>query len=78
MLGWLAASWRGYTVLLFGLVEVPKLLATRAPGWQWAGDIHQFLATYVLLTLVGLHVLAALYHHFIRRDNVLRRMLPGW
>ena len=76
ILGWLAASWRGYPVSLFGLVEMPKRLATRMQGWQWTGDIHGFLATYVLLTLVGLHVLAALYHHFIRRDNVLKRMLP--
>ena len=29
------------------------------------------------LTLVGLHVLAALYHYFWRRDRVLQRMLPG-
>ncbi len=77
ILGWLTASWRGYPVSLFGLFEVPKLLATRAAGWQWTGDIHEFLATYALLTLVGLHVLGALYHHFIRRDEVLKRMLPG-
>ena len=30
-----------------------------------------------MLTLVGLHVLAALYHYFWRRDGVLQRMLPG-
>jgi cytochrome b561 len=28
------------------------------------------------LVLVGLHVAAALYHYFIRRDGVLQRMLP--
>jgi cytochrome b561 len=27
--------------------------------------------------LVGLHVLAALYHYFVRRDGVLQRMLPN-
>lgn len=77
ILGWLNASWRGYPVSLFWLVEMPKLLATRISGWQWTGDIHKFLATYVLLALVGLHVLAALYHHFVRRDGVLKRMLPN-
>jgi cytochrome b561 len=30
-----------------------------------------------MLTLVGLHMLAGLYHYFIRRDQVLQRMLPG-
>lgn len=77
ILGWLNASWRGYPVSLFGLFEMPKLVATRVPGWDWTGDLHAFLANYVLLTLVGLHVLAALYHYFIRRDGVLQRMLPN-
>lgn len=62
---------------LFGLFELPKIIATRAPGWNWTGDVHGFLATYALLALVGLHVAAALYHYVIRRDRVLQRMLPG-
>ena len=76
VLGWLNASWRGFPVIMFGL-ELPKLLATRAPGGGWTGDVHALLATYGLLTLVGLHVAAALYHYFIQRDGVLQRMLPG-
>ena len=77
ILGWINASWRDMTVSFFTLFDLPKLLATRAPGWGWTGDIHGFLANWVLLVLVGLHVAAALYHHFIRGDGVLRRMLPG-
>jgi cytochrome b561 len=77
ILGWLNASWRNMPVSFFGLFELPKLLATRAPGWGWTGDIHGFLANYVMLALVGLHVAAALYHYFVRRDGVLQRMLPG-
>jgi cytochrome b561 len=76
ILGWLNASWRGYPVSAFGMFEMPKLVATHGSGWAWTGDLHAFLATYVLLTLVGLHVLAALYHYFIRHDAVLQRMLP--
>jgi cytochrome b561 len=76
ILGWLNASWRGFPLIMFGL-ELPKLLATRAPGWNWTGDVHMLLANYVMLALVGLHVAAALYHYFIRRDGVLQRMLPG-
>jgi cytochrome b561 len=75
VLGWLNASWRGFPVIMFGL-ELAKLLATRTSGWGWTGDVHALLATYGLLTLVGLHVAAALYHYFIRRDGVLQRMLP--
>jgi cytochrome b561 len=76
VLGWINAFWRNMPVVLFGL-ELPKLVTTRAPGWQWTGDVHGLLANYAMLTLVGLHVLAGLYHYFIRRDRVLQRMLPG-
>jgi cytochrome b561 len=77
ILGWLNASWRGMPVTFFGAFELPKLLATRVPGWGWTGDVHTFLADYVLLPLVGIHVAAALYHYFVRRDRVLQRMLPS-
>jgi cytochrome b561 len=76
ILGWMNASFRGFPVSLFGLFEMPKLLATRQAGFRWTGDVHALLATYALLGLVGLHVLAGLYHYFIRRDGVLQRMLP--
>ena len=75
LLGWINASYRGMPVVMFGL-ELPKLLATRAPGWGWTGDVHGLLANYVMLGLVGLHVAAALYHYFVRHDGVLQRMLP--
>jgi cytochrome b561 len=77
ILGWVNASYRGFPVSLFGLIELPKLLATRTPGFGWTGDVHGLLANYLMLALVGLHVAAGLYHYFIRRDGVLQRMLPG-
>ena len=76
ILGWINASWRGMPIVMFGL-KIPALIATRAPGWQWTGDVHGLLANYAMLALVGLHVVAALYHYFVRRDGVLQRMLPG-
>jgi cytochrome b561 len=77
VLGWINASWRGMPVSFFGLFVMPKIVATRGAGWGWTGDVHMLLATYVLLPLVGLHVAAALYHRFVRRDRVMQRMLPG-
>jgi len=76
ILGWINASWRGMPVVMFGL-ELPRLVGQRAAGWGWTGDVHGWLANYLMLTLVGLHVMAALYHYFWRRDRVLQRMLPG-
>jgi len=31
---------------------------------------------WIITALIALHLVAALYHHFVRRDNVLKRMLP--
>jgi cytochrome b561 len=77
LLGWINASYRGMPISFFGLVEMPQLVATHAAAWRWTGDIHILVAEYAILPLVGLHVAAALYHYFIRRDRVLQRMLPG-
>ncbi len=55
ILGWINASWRGMPIVMFG-AELPKLVGTRAPGWGWTGDVHNLLAYYVMLTLIGLHV----------------------
>jgi cytochrome b561 len=73
---WQVQSARVLPIVMFG-AELPKLIGTRAPGWGWTGDVHDLVANYVMLTLVGLHVVAGLYHYFIRRDGVLQRMLPG-
>lgn len=83
--GWamVSASSLGQPTHWFGLFDWPNLsfLANlpreqRAPYRELFDDTHVFLA-WSAITLVVIHVLAALYHHFIRRDDVLRRMLPG-
>lgn len=75
ILGWAAANFRGWTVPLLGIIPLPALAAKGTAWAHSAGDIHSFLVN-ILLALVGAHAGAALYHHFIARDGVLRRMLP--
>ena len=41
-----------------------------------AGELHEFLAN-LLLIVAGLHAVAAVWHHRVMRDGVLRRMWPG-
>ena len=75
-LGWAAASAHSVPVRLFGLLELPALAPRKAAWALQAGDVHG-LAMWVLLGVIGLHAAGALYHHFIRRDDVLRRMLSA-
>lgn len=43
----------------------------------WVGEIHEW-GKPVFLALIALHIAAALWHHFYKRNDVLRRMLrPG-
>ena len=76
ILGWINSSYRGMPIVMFGL-ELPQLVAKGAAGWGWTGDVHGLLSNYVMLALVALHVAAALFHYFVRKDGVFQRMLPG-
>ena len=75
VLGWLTANAYGQTLRLFGLLPLPTLMARdRELGYalqDWHVD-----AAWVLLALVLGHVAAALWHHYVRRDGVLRSMQP--
>ena|SRR3990167_1238583 len=42
---------------------------------QVAFSFHYIIALTIIL-FVSIHVLAALYHHYIKKDDILRRMLP--
>jgi len=59
---------------LFGL-KLPGIVAPDKDAASTAFAVHALLAL-ALVLLIGMHVAAALFHHFIRRDNVLARMAP--
>ncbi len=61
---------------LFGLFDLTSPVARNAPVMQTFRTLHQVTA-YGLLALVATHVGAALTHHFVLGDNVLRRMALG-
>jgi cytochrome b561 len=74
LLGWAATNSRGWDVNLFGIVTLPKIAPTGSAWGHECGDIHNILV-YVLLGFIILHVAGALYHRFIKRDQVVDRML---
>ena len=72
--GWFYASARGWSLTFFGLVPLPPLVAEGSAPGRAIGAIHESIV-WVLLAVIVVHVLAALAHAFVYRDNVMRRML---
>ena len=74
--GWLMSSAKGFQTVWFGVLPLPDLLHKNPPLGEALEEVHATLGV-IILCFVGLHVLAALKHHFIDRDDVLARMTPG-
>jgi len=64
----------GYKVGFFGLFDLPMLFAKNEAIGNILYQTHVW-SSYVIIGLVAIHVSAALYHHFVRKDNVLTRMV---
>lgn len=75
--GWLMSSAKGFQTVYLGVLPIPDALGKNAALGQALTEVHEAL-TWLLLALVALHAAAALKHHFVDRDDVLRRMLPQW
>ncbi len=73
--GWLISSAGGLPVSFFGLILLPTLIPADHATMKFLEEVHKYLA-YGLIATIVLHLAAALKHHFINRDNVLKRMLP--
>ncbi|MBB6193660.1 cytochrome b561 [Sphingobium wenxiniae] len=73
--GWVILSASGKTIPFFGL-ELPALVGQSKTLAAQVKKIHETVGTIGYL-LIGLHALAGLYHHYVVKDDTLRRMLPG-
>jgi cytochrome b561 len=73
--GWMMSSARGFPVSWFGFFTLPDLVPKNKSLYLALLTTHETLA-WVLAAVVTLHVAAALKHHFMLRDDVLRRMVP--
>jgi cytochrome b561 len=76
ILGILHTNARGRRVDFYFLGELPPLIGPDKLLAKQAIAAHDLVA-YVLLAVIALHAAAALFHHFVRRDDVLKSMLPG-
>ena len=76
LLGWAGTSAFPAKIMVFGLFELPPLVEPDRALSELLLGIHWRLA-FVLCALIVGHVGAALYHHFVRKDRILMRMITG-
>jgi cytochrome b561 len=74
--GYLSVVAGGYPLNFFALFNVPRLVEKHESLAKFTESVHLALQ-YAVYALVLLHVAAALHHHLVQRDGVLRRMWPG-
>jgi len=75
LMGWAGTSAFGAAIPVFGLFTLPMILEQNRPLADVLLKLHVALA-FTLCALLVMHVGAALHHHFVRKDDTLRRMLP--
>ncbi len=72
--GYIMSTAAGYPVSLFNLWAVPSLIDPNPLLAGWAKQTHA-IAGNVFIAVLGLHLAAALYHHWVKKDFLLSRML---
>jgi cytochrome b561 len=75
IVGYIANSAYGASTPFFGLFELPGIVEKNEALATQLFTLHKWVGWFVIF-LVLMHISAALYHHFIRHDAVLKRMLP--
>lgn len=75
IIGVVTFVWHG-RVFDFGLFRLNFGIRSNRAIFHPTEDIHGYLA-YALFALAGVHAVAAIWHHFIRHDGVLKRMWPN-
>lgn len=73
--GWLILSAEGKDISFWGL-QLPPLVAPSEPLAEQIQELHETGGT-IGYFLIGLHAAAALFHHYVQKDDTLVRMLPG-
>ena len=73
MTGWLMSSAKGFQTVWFGVLPIPDLLGRDKDMGDLLQLVHKGLNILLMLTLAG-HLGAALWHHFVLKDDTLRRM----
>ncbi len=76
LVGWAYSSAAGFPIVLFGVLPLPDFVGADKALSELIKPWHE-ISAFALAGLVVLHVAAALKHHWIDKDGLLQRMLPG-
>jgi cytochrome b561 len=76
VIGVLQSNAANFPLVVWGVLPLPALIGADEALGETLVEVHEIVAR-VLLVLIALHVAAALRHHFLLKDDVLRRMLPA-
>ena len=76
IVGWLLSAAFGFRVVYLGLLPLPVPVSEDRALAEQLQEVHETLAIGLALLIV-MHVAGVLYHHLVRRDAVLSRMLPS-
>ncbi len=74
--GWIFTNADGADASFFGLFNLPHLVGKDFAVRDFVWFFHKN-GQYAVLVLLSLHIAGALRHHFLKKDDLLRRMLPG-
>ena len=72
--GWVINSASNFPLQWFGLFEIPPITNPSIAVEDYAKTVH-FVLICILASVVIMHVTAALHHHWIKRNDILKRML---
>ena len=72
--GYLISTLEGVGIEVFDWFILPSILQAESSYVDLAGEIHEIVG-WSLISIVSLHALAAIKHHFVDKDTTLRRML---
>jgi cytochrome b561 len=76
IVGWLLSAAFGFRVVYLGLITLPVPVSEDRELAVRLQELHETLAI-ALALLFAAHIAGVLYHHLVRRDTVLSRMLPS-
>lgn len=72
--GFIMSIARGHSIKFFNVIDIPVFIEHSNQLANFSYACHEFLAPCFVVLLIA-HILAALYHHFILKDDALKRMM---